>query len=72
MSRTFCVFLIAKVDGKWNIIRTLKTFYFSSGKRHTYDLQPIMILSSLKGYRKQTKTQLKQDKSTKTTSLSER
>ena len=58
------VFLIAKVDGKWNIITRLKTVYFSSGKRHAYDLQPIIILSSLKGYRKQSKTQIKQNTKT--------
>jgi hypothetical protein len=56
MSRTVFVFLIAKVGGKWNIITRLRTVYFSSGKRHTYDLQHIMILSSLKGYIKQNKT----------------
>ena len=60
MSRTVFVFLIAKVGGKWNIITRLRTVYFSSGKRHTYDLQHIMILSSLKGYRKQNKAQKKQ------------
>jgi hypothetical protein len=45
-------------------VKTLRTVYFSSGKRHTYDLQYIMILSSLKGYRKQNKTQIKQKRKT--------
>jgi hypothetical protein len=64
MSRTLFVFLIAKVGEKWNIITRLRTVYFSSWKRHTYDLQYIMILSSLKGYRKQNKTQIKQKRKT--------
>ena len=64
MSRTVFVFLIARVGGKWNMITRLRTVYFSSGKRHTYDLQHIMILSSLKGYRKQNKTQIKQKRKT--------
>ena len=68
MSRTLFVFLISKVGGKWNIITRLRTVYFSSGKRHTYDLQHIMILSSLKGYRKQNKTHKKtKEKNTKRT-----
>ena len=64
MSWTVFVFLIAKVGGKWNIITRLRTVCFSSGKRHTDDLQHIMILSSLEGYRKQIKTQIKQKRKT--------
>jgi hypothetical protein len=64
MSWTVFVFLIAKVGGKWNIITRLRTVCFSSGKRHTDDLRHIMILSSLEGYRKQIKTQIKQKRKT--------
>ena len=64
MSWTVFVFLVAKVGGKWNIITRLRTVCFSSGKRHTDDLQHIMILSSLEGYRKQIKTQIKQKRKT--------
>ena len=64
MSWTVFVFLIANVGGKWNIITRLRTVCFSSRKRHTDDLQHIMILSSLKGYRKQIKTQIKQKRKT--------